>query len=195
MDHVWLKTNQCLFKSGVLMFALIKLNQRSYFVRVKLLKIPMEAWSVKGIIALASSLGNPIIMVEVTTRMCLTWEGRLGFAKVLVEISADKILNEKIEIVYKRKNISDGTKKVEDLECTWKPYVCTHCIVFGHEDKRCSVRKRIEKENVKEKTNDNVLLKYNIGNKPFQKKQYRKTRNEGAENSNMVINKRRYLLM
>nr|GEY29000.1 hypothetical protein [Tanacetum cinerariifolium] len=37
---------------------------------VKMLKIPMEAWSVKGISALASSLGKPIIMDKVTTRMC-----------------------------------------------------------------------------------------------------------------------------
>ncbi|GJX01769.1 PHD finger protein ALFIN-LIKE 4-like protein [Tanacetum coccineum] len=37
----------------------------------------MEAWSLKGISALASSLGKPSIMDEVTTRMCLTGEGRI----------------------------------------------------------------------------------------------------------------------
>ncbi|PWA45715.1 cytochrome c oxidase subunit 2, mitochondrion [Artemisia annua] len=91
--------------------------------------------------SLASSFGNPILTDEVTNRMCLTWEGRLGFARVLVEISAYKILKEKIEIVYKGKNIAEGTKKVVDLEYAWKPYVCTHCNVFGHDDKRCSYRK------------------------------------------------------
>ncbi|GKA51310.1 hypothetical protein Tco_0744506 [Tanacetum coccineum] len=56
--------------------------------------------------ALASSLGKPIIMDDMTTKMYMTWEGRLGYARVLVEISVDKVVKDNIEIVYKRKGIA-----------------------------------------------------------------------------------------
>ncbi|GJV32749.1 hypothetical protein Tco_1393149 [Tanacetum coccineum] len=71
-----------------------------------------EAWSVKGISALSSSLGKQVIMDEVTTRMCLTGVGRIGFSIVLVEIGADEEIKDKIKIIYKSKNVTKGTKKI-----------------------------------------------------------------------------------
>ncbi|GJT93498.1 zinc knuckle CX2CX4HX4C containing protein [Tanacetum coccineum] len=56
----------------------------------RLINVPMEAWIVEGISAQASSLGKPIIMDEITAKMCKTWEGRLGYARVLVELNAEK---------------------------------------------------------------------------------------------------------
>nr|GFB89218.1 ATPase, F1/V1/A1 complex, alpha/beta subunit, zinc knuckle CX2CX4HX4C [Tanacetum cinerariifolium] len=76
--------------------------------------VHMEAWSVKGISALASSIGKPVIMDEVTTKMYVTCIGRIGFAKVLVEIDAEKGIKDKFEVMYKSKNISEGTKKIEE---------------------------------------------------------------------------------
>ncbi|GKA11712.1 hypothetical protein Tco_0691258 [Tanacetum coccineum] len=73
-------------------------------------KVLMEAWCVKEISALASSLGKPLIMDEVTTRMCLTGVGRIGFARVLVEIDVEKEIKDMIEIIYKGKNVAEGTK-------------------------------------------------------------------------------------
>ncbi|GKG03658.1 hypothetical protein Tco_0311294, partial [Tanacetum coccineum] len=61
----------------------------------------MEAWSVKGIRALANSLGKPIIMDDMTAKMCAKGEGRLSFARVLIEIDAGRELNKEIEVVYK----------------------------------------------------------------------------------------------
>nr|GEV63083.1 RNA-directed DNA polymerase, eukaryota, reverse transcriptase zinc-binding domain protein [Tanacetum cinerariifolium] len=77
---------------------------------VKLLNVPMEAWSVKGINALASSLGKPIIMDEVTTKICVTGVGRISFARVLVEIDARKGIKDKIEIMYQSKNVAEVEK-------------------------------------------------------------------------------------
>ncbi|GKA53168.1 zinc knuckle CX2CX4HX4C containing protein [Tanacetum coccineum] len=67
-----------------------KMEPKKIPVWVKLVNVPMEAWSVKGISALASSIGKPVIMDEVATKMCVIGIGRFGFARVLVEIDAEK---------------------------------------------------------------------------------------------------------
>ncbi|GJT58169.1 RNA-directed DNA polymerase, eukaryota, reverse transcriptase zinc-binding domain protein [Tanacetum coccineum] len=85
-------------------------------VCVKMMNVPMEPWSVKGISALASSIGKPIIMDEVTTKMCVTGVGRIGFARVLVEIDAEKGIKDRIEIMYISKDVTTGTKKSVDVE-------------------------------------------------------------------------------
>nr|GEU50183.1 zinc knuckle CX2CX4HX4C [Tanacetum cinerariifolium] len=80
----WMVNNKPMFvHRWTIDVCLDKAEPKKLPVRVKFLKIPMEAWSLKWISALASSLGKPIIMDEVTTRMCLTGEGRVGFARVL----------------------------------------------------------------------------------------------------------------
>ncbi|GKC50823.1 RNA-directed DNA polymerase, eukaryota, reverse transcriptase zinc-binding domain protein [Tanacetum coccineum] len=45
---------------------------------IKLYNVPLEAWSNKGISALASSLGKPIIMDQTTTKMCNEGVGSIG---------------------------------------------------------------------------------------------------------------------
>ncbi|GKD72323.1 zinc knuckle CX2CX4HX4C containing protein [Tanacetum coccineum] len=77
-------------------------------VWIKLMNIPMEAWSVKGISAIAS-----------------------------MEIDAEKEVKNTIEILYKSKKVNEGTRKMVYVEYAWRPCVCTHCKVFGHEDKQC----------------------------------------------------------
>ncbi|GKC06886.1 hypothetical protein Tco_0998496 [Tanacetum coccineum] len=62
--------------------------------------------------ALVSSLGKPIIMDDMTTKMCLKREGRIGFARVLVEFDAGKCLRIRLTLL------------------------------FGHEEKRCKLNKK-----------------------------------------------------
>ncbi|GJV07503.1 hypothetical protein Tco_1345159 [Tanacetum coccineum] len=64
-----------------------------------LLNVPMIAWSLKRSSALASSLGKPIIMDDMTSKMCLKREGRIGFARVLVELDARKMIKDKINVM------------------------------------------------------------------------------------------------
>ncbi|GKB73619.1 RNA-directed DNA polymerase, eukaryota, reverse transcriptase zinc-binding domain protein, partial [Tanacetum coccineum] len=110
-NGLWMVNNKPMFvQKWCIDMCLATLNQRSYLYGVKMLKIPMEAWSVKGISVLASSLGKPIIKYEVTTRMCVTGVGRIGFARVLIEIDAEKEIKDIIEIIYKEKNVTEGTK-------------------------------------------------------------------------------------
>ncbi|GJY43524.1 RNA-directed DNA polymerase, eukaryota, reverse transcriptase zinc-binding domain protein [Tanacetum coccineum] len=102
-----------------------KAEPKNIPVRVKMLNVPMEAWSVKGISALVSSIGKPVIMDEVTTKMCVTGVRRIGFARVLVEIDAEKGIKDKIEIMYRSKNVATGTKKIVDVEYSWIPSICS----------------------------------------------------------------------
>ncbi|GKC23098.1 RNA-directed DNA polymerase, eukaryota, reverse transcriptase zinc-binding domain protein, partial [Tanacetum coccineum] len=67
----------------------------------RMINVPLEAWSSRGINTLASRLGKPIMMDFMTASMCHNGVGRIGYARVLVEIDAKKGLPEKNEVVYK----------------------------------------------------------------------------------------------
>ncbi|GJS99828.1 RNA-directed DNA polymerase, eukaryota, reverse transcriptase zinc-binding domain protein [Tanacetum coccineum] len=132
-----------------------KVEPKKIPVWVKMRNVPMEAWSVKGISALASSIGKPAIMDEITAKMCVTKVGRVGFARVLVEIDAEKGIKDKIEIMYKSKSIAEGTKKVVEVEYSWIPRVCSHYKVFGHTDSFCKKKSKIVGDNESKKNNGN----------------------------------------
>ncbi|GJV66510.1 RNA-directed DNA polymerase, eukaryota, reverse transcriptase zinc-binding domain protein, partial [Tanacetum coccineum] len=109
---------------------------------VKIMNVPLEAWNSHGISRLASSLGNPIIMDRITTSMCERAYGRASFARVLVEIDATKELAENIEVCYS----SLGKSMNLRVEYAWRPPLCTHCKVFGHDLGTCKVRDRTQEE-------------------------------------------------
>ncbi|GJU68679.1 RNA-directed DNA polymerase, eukaryota, reverse transcriptase zinc-binding domain protein [Tanacetum coccineum] len=114
-----------------------KVKPRRMHVWVKINNVPLEAWSAKGISALASGLGKPILMDTMIATMCHKGIGSLGYARVLVEMDAAKELKTETEIQYidKSKNIK-GSKKVQ-VKYDWVPPACTHCKVFGHEKRKC----------------------------------------------------------
>ncbi|GKC73831.1 ATPase, F1/V1/A1 complex, alpha/beta subunit [Tanacetum coccineum] len=124
-------------------------------VWIKMINVHMEAWSVKGISALASSVGKPVIMDEVTTKMCMTGVRRFGFARVLVEIDVEKGIKDKIEVMYRSKNVAEGTKKTVDVEYSWIPSICSKCKVFGHIDNNCKFTRKDVIDNTTEKSNAN----------------------------------------
>nr|GEY29110.1 RNA-directed DNA polymerase, eukaryota, reverse transcriptase zinc-binding domain protein [Tanacetum cinerariifolium] len=140
---------------------------------VKLLNVPMEAWSVKGINALASSLGKPIIMDEVTTKMYVTGVGRISFARALVEIDARKGIKDKIKIMYQSKNVSEGTKKVVQYGRMWREGR------YGNENNRNSKFKyRVRDDEIRKKSMNNNNGKYIEANG-------RNTTNEQASGGNI----------
>nr|GEW22307.1 RNA-directed DNA polymerase, eukaryota, reverse transcriptase zinc-binding domain protein [Tanacetum cinerariifolium] len=73
-----------------------------------LCNVPLEAWTTNGISALASRLGVPLIMYNTTAKMCKVGIGRVGFARVLVEVNASKCLPKEIEV---NPNIDDVMKE------------------------------------------------------------------------------------
>nr|GFA23757.1 zinc knuckle CX2CX4HX4C [Tanacetum cinerariifolium] len=64
----------------------------------RLLNVPFEAWNVKGISAISSRLERPIKIDQMIAEMCKVGSGRLGFARVLVEINAEKPFLDSVEI-------------------------------------------------------------------------------------------------
>ncbi|GJY18427.1 ribonuclease H-like domain-containing protein, partial [Tanacetum coccineum] len=80
---------------------------------IKLYNVPLETWIVKGISAIASGLGKPLIVDKTTTRMCKDGTGNIGYARVLVEINADKEFKENIEICYKSDDQKTNCSKFE----------------------------------------------------------------------------------
>ncbi|PWA51114.1 Zinc knuckle CX2CX4HX4C [Artemisia annua] len=81
-----------------------------------------------------------------------------NFARVLVEIDAQKGLMESIDVCYK----SLGKSMKLKVEYPWKPPICSTCKVFGHGDENCS--KIVPTEAAKVQGKDKVNVSTNYGN-------------------------------
>ncbi|GKG43004.1 hypothetical protein Tco_0479688, partial [Tanacetum coccineum] len=79
-------------------------------------------------------------MDQTTAHMCKTGYGRVGFARVLIDVEAVEGLPKKIEIVYKNRDGVITGKKSVDVNYDWSPPVCSFCKVFGHCEKNCVCR-------------------------------------------------------
>ncbi|XP_071709287.1 uncharacterized protein [Rutidosis leptorrhynchoides] len=109
-------------------------------VWVKLSNVPLEAWSSKGISAISSKLGKPIFIDNTIASMCHKGTGRVGYARIMIEMEAKKGYPDHVDIYYKDKmNVTKGIKKV-NVDYDWKPAMCSHCAVFGHNHDVCKVR-------------------------------------------------------
>ncbi|GJY66712.1 zinc knuckle CX2CX4HX4C containing protein [Tanacetum coccineum] len=118
---------------------------------VKLCDVPLEAWTVKGISALASRLGKSLVMDSVTTKMCKQGNGKVGYVRVLVEVSAKKELTDVTEVVYKNSMGEVHCRKSVKVVYGWKPPTCCDCGVFGHMLRNCHKKEpsktNVQKEN------------------------------------------------
>ncbi|GKD22043.1 RNA-directed DNA polymerase, eukaryota, reverse transcriptase zinc-binding domain protein [Tanacetum coccineum] len=113
---------------------------------IKLSNTPLESWSVKGISALSSRLGKPLVMDNMTTSMCHNGTGRAAYDRVMIEIDAKKGYKESIEIQYKEKHDCLIRTKFVKVEYSWKHASCSTCGVFGHSNSSCQkIRVNIDK--------------------------------------------------
>ncbi|GJS73155.1 zinc knuckle CX2CX4HX4C containing protein, partial [Tanacetum coccineum] len=78
---------------------------------VRLCNLPIEARSINGINALASRISKPLIMDAMTASMCKHGTGRIGYARVLVEVQAKKGLPENIDVCEVFGRSQDKCKK------------------------------------------------------------------------------------
>ncbi|PWA66526.1 RNA-directed DNA polymerase, eukaryota, Reverse transcriptase zinc-binding domain protein [Artemisia annua] len=126
---------------------------------VKFVNLPLEAWTTKGLSAIASRLGKPIMMDTMTTKMCSQGVGRLGYARVLIEVDAKKGIPDHVDIMYCDKMGKQTAIKQVKVEYDWKPPVCDVCKVFGHANDKCKLNSK-EKE-VQQTVNgmENVVAK------------------------------------
>ncbi|GJY81540.1 RNA-directed DNA polymerase, eukaryota, reverse transcriptase zinc-binding domain protein [Tanacetum coccineum] len=124
----------------------------------RLLNVPLEAWSIKRISVISRRLGRPVMMDQVTSEMCNGGTGRLGYARVLVEVDASNKFLDKVEI-----NFMDDKKNVKmskwvKVEYSWKPDRCNHCNEFGHSINHCKEKpiNNIKTENKRMKNVSNM---------------------------------------
>nr|GEX61537.1 hypothetical protein [Tanacetum cinerariifolium] len=130
---------------------IVKSEPKSIPTWVKMYNVPLEAWNVKGISAIASRVGKPVMMDQVTANMCHSGVGRLGYARVLVETDAEKGYTDKIEIIYRDVEKNIKRMKFVDVDYAWKPLVCSHRLVFGHGFKEIKKRTKSAEEVEKNK--------------------------------------------
>ncbi|GKD38783.1 zinc knuckle CX2CX4HX4C containing protein, partial [Tanacetum coccineum] len=69
--------------------------------------------------------------------MCTQNVGRIGYARVLIEVQAKKGLPDKIDILYKNTAKEVIRQKTIKFVYDWAPCVCSECGVFGHDVKMC----------------------------------------------------------
>ncbi|PWA92557.1 ATPase, F1/V1/A1 complex, alpha/beta subunit, Zinc knuckle CX2CX4HX4C [Artemisia annua] len=122
----------------------------------KLVTIPTDA--------LASRIGKPMIMDSVTAAMCKMGTGRVGFSRVLVEVSAKKVLPEVIDVVYKNGANDVVCRKAIKVEYDWVPPRCSECCVYGHTDQQCNKKKECAKPDCSTKSGNNEESKSSNSN-------------------------------
>ncbi|GKE73881.1 RNA-directed DNA polymerase, eukaryota, reverse transcriptase zinc-binding domain protein [Tanacetum coccineum] len=86
-----------------------KAEPKKILVWVKMINVPMEAWSVKEISALASSIGKPVIMDEITAMMCVTrvvWHGSCSLEWVVQFGTGPAVWHEPEQFSSELNNIS-----------------------------------------------------------------------------------------
>nr|GEX48822.1 ATPase, F1/V1/A1 complex, alpha/beta subunit, zinc knuckle CX2CX4HX4C [Tanacetum cinerariifolium] len=75
---------------------------------LRLCNVPVEAWTMKGVSALTSRIGKPLIMDSVTASKCKQGIGLVRFARVLIEAkNKDQVAKDKTP----EKDIKDSQKK------------------------------------------------------------------------------------
>ncbi|GJQ95931.1 RNA-directed DNA polymerase, eukaryota, reverse transcriptase zinc-binding domain protein [Tanacetum coccineum] len=94
-----------------------KIEQSKVPLWVSLVNVPLEAWSKEGISALASSLGKPLIMDTMTAKRCSLGEGRMDFARILVEFDVMKgFKEERLKYSIETKTTIRKRRSVDELE-------------------------------------------------------------------------------
>ncbi|GKD27283.1 zinc knuckle CX2CX4HX4C containing protein [Tanacetum coccineum] len=65
-----------------------KVEPKKLPIWIKMINMPLEAWSVEGLSALASSVRRPILIDTMIATMCHTGDGNFDYARVLTEMDA-----------------------------------------------------------------------------------------------------------
>ncbi|GJR31830.1 zf-CCHC domain-containing protein [Tanacetum coccineum] len=129
-------------------------------VWVKMLKVPVVAYTEDGLSRITSQIGRPIMVDSFTSEMCdATW-GRMGYARALIEISADKALKQEVVMAVPIEDGAGHTLERIKLEYEWKPPLCLECHVFGHDSNSCPKKAH---EAVKPSSNSGLETKQQDG--------------------------------
>ncbi|GKE18241.1 hypothetical protein Tco_1425818, partial [Tanacetum coccineum] len=109
-------------------------------VWVKIHKVHVVAYFEDGLSLIATQIGKPIMLDAFTSSMCVDPWGRIGFARALIEVTADKKLKQEITMVVPIVDGEGHTKERMSVEYEGKPPRCIDCQVFGHASEQCPKR-------------------------------------------------------
>ncbi|GJV49079.1 cytokinin dehydrogenase 3-like protein [Tanacetum coccineum] len=106
-------------------------------VWVKLHGVLVTAFSEDGLSAIATKLGNPLMLDSYTSDMCMQSWGRSSYARVMIELRADVELKDNIVVVIPTITREGHYTCNVRVEYEWKPPRCSACKVFGHIHEEC----------------------------------------------------------
>ncbi|XP_022003098.1 uncharacterized protein LOC110900520 [Helianthus annuus] len=157
-DGPWLIRNNPLFlKQWSTNTELKKEELKKIPVWVKMHDVPLAAYTEDGLSLIASKVGTPKILDNETTKMSLDSWGRSGYARAIVELDADKELEDSVTVAIP--NVEEGgyLKSNIRVEYEWKPPHCKTCNVFGHGTDECPTKVKEpadKRDHVKESVDD-----------------------------------------
>ncbi|GJZ39154.1 retrotransposon protein, putative, ty1-copia subclass [Tanacetum coccineum] len=117
---------------------LLKEYVSTVLVWVKLHGVLVTAFREDGLSAIATKLGNPLMLDSYTSDMCMQSWGRSSYAKVMIELQADVELKDNIVVVMPKITWEGHYICNVRVEYEWKPPRCASCKVFGHIHEECS---------------------------------------------------------
>ena len=106
---------------------LTKEAQATIPIWVNIYNIPLEYWNPEGLGFIASAIGKPL-QVHQMTASCR----RLSFARLCIEVSAEFELLKDFDIEYRDPVTGDLTMITLKIEYQWNPIRCAKCRKFGH---------------------------------------------------------------
>ncbi|PWA86023.1 hypothetical protein CTI12_AA144780 [Artemisia annua] len=127
--------------------------------------------------------GRPIMMDKMTTERCANGSGRLGYARVLVEVDASKEYANRVEISYVDNQMKVKKTKWVNVDCSLKPDRCCYCKVFGHSMNHCKSKQKevAEEEGVKKQVEGDAGIKNGFND--VRNRKYRGDKNGGGNNA------------
>lgn len=93
---------------------------------------------------LASKIGIPKHLDTFTSSMCLDALGRSSYARALIEIFALNDFKSELTIAIPDLDEEGYSKETVSIEYEWMPSRCSHCNVFGHENKEFPKQPKME---------------------------------------------------
>ncbi|GJS00469.1 zinc knuckle CX2CX4HX4C containing protein [Tanacetum coccineum] len=99
-------------------------------------KIVETAFTEDGLSIIASKLGKPIMLDSYTSSICIESWGRSSFARCLIEINAEDVLQDSLTIGIPCEDDGFSIETVS-IEYELKPPHCDLCNIFGHSHDCC----------------------------------------------------------
>ncbi|GKC19406.1 zinc knuckle CX2CX4HX4C containing protein [Tanacetum coccineum] len=111
-----------------------------------------------------------VVLDARTSDLCLNPWGRSTYARALIELSAERAIKDSVVVAIPFSNGSGHSLETLEVKYEWRPYRCSNCKIFDHDDKFCpsKAKKAIpgstsgNGENMDKLMEENKVLNINI---------------------------------